>query len=116
MTHIPDSFGFRISVAGGAHPGIVYSGDCGNADDLLPLIRPGDTLLSEAAFGDGEGDGGNHLTARQAAAAARASQAGRLILTHILDRFAASRPAAAAALVYDQEIIVAEPGLRITVD
>src|SRR5919108_1710044 len=44
VTHAPesDSFGFRVSVtASPDSPGLVYSGDCGKAEDLVPLIRPG---------------------------------------------------------------------------
>src|SRR3712207_8500480 len=48
-----DSWAFRLSAAAGDGPGLVYSGDCARADDLLPLIHEGDTLLCEAAFGAG---------------------------------------------------------------
>jgi ribonuclease BN (tRNA processing enzyme) len=50
VTHTDDSYGMRVA-AGDA--GLVYSGDCGRADDLRPLIRPGDTLLTEVSFGAG---------------------------------------------------------------
>ena len=36
-----------------AGPGLVYSGDCGRAEDLDVLARPGDTLLCEVSFGPG---------------------------------------------------------------
>ena len=68
-------------------PGLVYSGDCGRADDLLPLVRRGDTLLCESAFGAQQSDPvGIHLTAGEAAASRASRGAARLILTHILDR------------------------------
>ena len=52
MTHALNSHAFRISsTAEPDAPGLVYSGDCGIADDLLPLIRRGDTLLCEASWG-----------------------------------------------------------------
>ncbi|MGH2513455.1 MAG: MBL fold metallo-hydrolase, partial [Candidatus Limnocylindrales bacterium] len=64
VTHTEDSYAFRISAreaggrgaaasdsAAGDGPGLVYSGDCGRADDLRPLLRPGDCLLSEVSFG-----------------------------------------------------------------
>ena len=86
VTHIPDSFGFRVAPADGDGPGLAYSGDCGNWQDLLPLIRSGDTLLCEAALGAGGSEGGPHLTARDAAEAAREGGAARLVMTHILDR------------------------------
>lgn len=86
VTHIPDSFGFRVAPAGDEGPGLVYSGDCGSWRDLLPLIQGGDTLLCEAALGAGGTEGGPHLTAGEAAQAAREGGAARLLLTHILDR------------------------------
>ncbi|MGD0018804.1 MAG: MBL fold metallo-hydrolase [Candidatus Limnocylindrales bacterium] len=86
--HTEESYAFRVSIAGAAGapsgPGLVYSGDCGRADDLVPLIRPGDTLLSEASFGAGPVPAGaEHLTAADAGRAATAGQAARLLLTHI---------------------------------
>src|SRR4029079_12465978 len=48
-THTADSHAIRISSASG--DGLVYSGDCGRARDLAPLIRPGDTLLVEVSLG-----------------------------------------------------------------
>ena len=55
MTHTDDSYGFRLAPGdGGADvPGLVYSGDCGRAEDLDALVRPGDTLLCEVSFGPG---------------------------------------------------------------
>jgi ribonuclease BN (tRNA processing enzyme) len=98
--HTEESYAFRVSVAGSsgaaAGPGLVYSGDCGRADDLVPLIRPGDTLLSEASFGAGQvPDGAEHLTAADAGRAATAGHAARLLLTHI--QMGYSRPDALAA-------------------
>ena len=60
VRHTDESYAFRVSAGDG--PGLVYSGDCGRADDVLPLIRPGDTLLSEASFGTA---GGGRLGAPQ---------------------------------------------------
>ena len=115
VTHIPDSFGFRVSAAAGEGPGLVYSGDCGVADDLLPLIRPGDTLLSEAALGADPSEGGAHLTAAEAARVAQLGGAARLILTHILDSRDVSAARAAAAAVFDGPLLVAEPGLQLDI-
>ncbi len=67
VTHIPDSWAFRVAAARGDAPGLVYSGDCGNPDDLVPLIRPGDTFLCEAAFGAKPERVPIHLSAGQAA-------------------------------------------------
>ena len=116
VTHIPDSFAFRVAAADADGPGLVYSGDCAVADDLLPLIQPGDTLLCEAAFGDGPPGGGMHLTAVEAATAAATANAARLILTHILDQRLGRDLAATARRVYRRQVLVAEPGMNVTVD
>ncbi|MDP8903906.1 MAG: MBL fold metallo-hydrolase [Chloroflexota bacterium] len=110
VTHIEDSFAFRLSPVGRAGPGLVYSGDCARADDLLPLIEEGDTLLCEAAFGSADGGGGGHLTARQAAGAASRAGAGQLILTHILDRHDEEAARKAAGDVFGGPVSVARPG------
>jgi ribonuclease BN (tRNA processing enzyme) len=126
VTHIPHSFGFRLAPSDGSGPGLVYSGDCAQPRDLLPLVRAGDTLLSEAAFGAGDtfgpgsasGDepsGAVHMTAAQAAWAAAESGAARLVLTHILDRNDEAAARDAAAEVFDGELLVAQPGLQLDV-
>jgi ribonuclease BN (tRNA processing enzyme) len=113
VTHIPDSFAFRVARPSGG-PGLVYSGDCGRADDLLPLIRAGDTLLCEAAHGaDAGAAGGLHMTAAQAASVATRSGASRLILTHVLDGHPVGAVIAAAGAVYEGELCIAEPALGI---
>ena len=55
VRHTDSSFGFRVAprAGAGATPGLVYSGDCGHAEDLDALARPGDTLLCEVSFGPG---------------------------------------------------------------
>ncbi len=79
-----------------AGPGLVFSGDCSRLDDLIPLIRPGDTLLCEASFGAGPvAPGAQHITSADAARAASAGGAARLLLTHILSGH--SRPEALSA-------------------
>jgi len=114
VTHIEDSFAFRVTTASGAGgPGIVYSGDCAVADDLLPLLRETDTLLCEAAFGAGPKGGGMHLTATEAAGVAATARVGRLILTHILDQNDEDRAREEAAALYSGEVLVAAPGLAL---
>ncbi len=115
VTHIPDSWAFRISAASGDGAGLVYSGDCAVADDLLPLVRAGDTLLCEAAFGAGESDAPIHLTAAEAAGAALRGDARRLILTHIQDGRNESAARAAAEEVFLSDVEVARPGLEIDI-
>jgi ribonuclease BN (tRNA processing enzyme) len=78
--------GSHATSGGNGHsPGLVYSGDCSRAEDLKPLIRPGDTLLSEASFGAGPvAPGAQHITSAEAAQVASAAGASSLLLTHVL--------------------------------
>jgi ribonuclease BN (tRNA processing enzyme) len=106
VPHTEESYAFRISVAVEAAdapptPGLVYSGDCGRADALVPLIRPGDTLLCEASFGAGTvPPGAQHLTAMDAARAASTGGAARLLLTHVQMGFSRADALAAAQAVF----------------
>jgi ribonuclease BN (tRNA processing enzyme) len=101
VTHTDESYGLRVSVANSPGSGLVYSGDCGRADDLVPLIRPGDTLLSEASFGAGPvPPGAEHLAAADAARAASVGGAARLLLTHIQMGFSRADTLAAAQSVF----------------
>jgi len=115
VSHIPDSFAFRVSAASGDEPSLVYSGDCGVADDLLPLLRDGDTLLSEAAWGAGKSEVPIHMTAQEAAGAAARGGAKNLILTHILDDRRESAARAAAKKIFDGDVRIAQPGLEVDI-
>jgi ribonuclease BN (tRNA processing enzyme) len=130
VAHTEESYGFRVSVAadatgGGAEdgrpgsgrgPGLVYSGDCSRAQDLVPLIRPGDTLLSEASFGAGPvAPGAQHITAADAACAASAGGAARLLLTHVLARRSRADILAAAQAVYSGPVELVTEGDRFEV-
>jgi ribonuclease BN (tRNA processing enzyme) len=115
VTHTDSSFGFRVAVA--EEPGLVYSGDCADELDLLPLIREGDTLLSEAAFGvreDGAREAG-HLSAERAAIAARDGKAGQLILTHILDDGDERGSLGRARGLFPGLVQLARPGLVVEI-
>ena len=115
VTHTDDSYGFRVSM-GDDGPGLVYSGDCGRPEDLMALVRPGDTLLSEAAWGAiASVEAAWHLTAEQAAGVAREGRAKRLILTHVLDE---GRPQASlkiARRAYGGPVDLAAPGVEVVV-
>lgn len=115
VTHIPDSFAFRIAVADGSGAGLVYSGDCGVAEDLLPLIRVGDTMLCEAAFGVERPIAEVHLTAQEAGAIARLGGAERLVLTHILDRNQTAETIEVASAAFGREVQIAEPGMTVDI-
>jgi ribonuclease BN (tRNA processing enzyme) len=115
VTHIPDSFAFRVSAVGASEPGIVYSGDCGAADDLLPLVKGGDVLLCEAGDGVVRDSPGVHLTAGEAGSVAQRAGAARLILTHVHDRAGAGPLITAAGKEFGGPIDLAEPGMRVDI-
>ncbi|MFH1474838.1 MAG: MBL fold metallo-hydrolase [Chloroflexota bacterium] len=85
VTHADESYAVRVWIAAEpASPGLVYSGDCGRADDLAPLIRPDDTLLCEVAFGPGPVPVGDlHLDGPAVGKLAAATGVGRVLLTHL---------------------------------
>lgn len=111
VTHTADSYAFRVSTAGSS--GLVYSGDCGRASDLEPLLQPGDTLLSEVSFGPGPVPmDALHLDGPSVGRLAARSGVGRLLLTHIQMGFDPVATKSAVAAHYGGPIVVVEPGAR----
>lgn len=118
VTHATHSHAFRVTRVDGAGPGLVYSGDCGRADDLLRLVRPADTLLCEASWGSSEAPaegGALHLTAAQAADVAKRTGAARLILTHVLDERDPDGALVQAQRLFDGPVALAAPGMILEV-
>ena len=118
--HTEESYAFRVSVAGApgtpAGQGLVYTGDCGRSNDLIPLIRPGDTLLSEASFGAGQVPAGaEHLTAADAGCAATDGHAARLLLTHIQIGYSRAEALAAAQSAFSGPVQFVTEGDRFEV-
>jgi ribonuclease BN (tRNA processing enzyme) len=114
IRHTDDSYGFRVS--SGTGPGLVYSGDCGDAAGLRPLLRPGDTLLAEASYGaDPVADGAEHLNALDVGRLAAETSVGRVLLTHIL--MGHDRAAAVAAVrdLASVETRAVDPGDRFSI-
>ncbi len=115
VTHTDDSYAFRVALEGDG-PGLVYSGDCGRPEDLSALVRPGDTLLSEAAWGATEPvEAAWHLTGAQAADVARAGGVRRLILTHVLDEGRPQATLRIARRAFDGQSDLAAPGMEVVV-
>src|SRR5262245_28564321 len=111
VSHTDDSHAIRLSRTA-AGPGLVYSGDCGVAGDLAPLIRPGDTLLVEASFGLGPvPPGAMHLDAPAIVALVERTQPSRVIVTHVQMGHDAAATAAAIRGATAADVAVAEPGL-----
>jgi ribonuclease BN (tRNA processing enzyme) len=112
VTHIPesDSFGFRISVAE-REGGLVYSGDCGRADDLVPLIHEGDALLTEVSFGpEPVAPGAQHLNGPLVGELATRTGTGRVLLTHLQMGFDRDATVAATAERFGGPIDLVDPG------
>jgi ribonuclease BN (tRNA processing enzyme) len=117
VTHSENSHAYRVTDSADPDgPGLVYSGDCGKAEDLLPLIREGDTVLCEAFWSTREPiPSANHLSARQAAGIARRGEAAHLILTHILESYDPQAALAAAKEVFPGPVDLAEPEMVVAI-
>ncbi len=111
VTHTESSLGFRVSVADRPAPGLVYSGDCGRAEDLDPLIRPGDVLLSEVSFGPGPvPPGAAHLDGPMVGALAARGGVSRVLLTHLQMGFDRNAAVASVRSAYDGPVDLVDPG------
>lgn len=114
VTHTDSSFAFRISAGAGA--GLVYTGDCGHADDLVPLVRAGDTLLAEVSFGVGPvPPGAQHLDGPAVGRLAAATGVSRVLLTHILMGFDPDETVASVRASFGGDVRFVWPGDRLTV-
>jgi ribonuclease BN (tRNA processing enzyme) len=84
VAHTDESYAIRVSPADGRGAGLVYSGDCGRATDIAPLVRPGDVLLSEVSFGPGPVvPGAMHLDGPSVGRLASSTGVSRTLLTHL---------------------------------
>ena len=116
VAHTDDSYAMRVSlgVDGPARPGIVYSGDCGRAADLRPLIAPGDTLLTEVSFGPGPVPPRvMHLDGPAVGALAASAGVGRVLLTHLQMGFDPEATLASVRAAYDGPVEFVWPGTQI---
>jgi ribonuclease BN (tRNA processing enzyme) len=114
VTHTEESYAIRLSRSVG--PGLVYSGDCGVADDLAPLIRPGDTLLVEVSFGIGPvPDGALHLDAPAIARLVDTTRPGNVLLTHLQMGFDPEAAVQRVAEATTAPVHLVEPGDRILI-
>lgn len=114
VTHHGASFAFRLSHANSR--GLVYSGDCGRAEDLLGLIRPGDTLLSEVSFGPGPVPAdAAHLDGPSVGVLAARSGAGHVLLTHLLMDHDESGTIAAVRQAYHGPVAFVHPGDQFSI-
>ncbi len=108
VTHSAASYAFRLDSGG---PGLVYSGDCGRAEDLDALIRPGDTLLSEVSFGRGPVPADvAHLDGPMVGALATRTEAAQVLLTHLLMGLDREEAVASVRAAYDGPVALVDPG------
>jgi ribonuclease BN (tRNA processing enzyme) len=114
VTHTADSYGFRVSRDEG--PGIVYSGDCGQAEDLEALIQPGDALLCEVSFGPGPvPSDAAHLDGPGIAALATRTGVSQVLLTHLLMGFDEIETVASVLAAYSGPVALVHPGDRFLI-
>ncbi len=114
VRHTGESYALRVALP--ERPGLTYSGDVSHWEDLVAIVRPGDTLLCEAAGGAAQWrDGDTHVTAYGAGKAATSAGAAKLLLTHFgaeVDPFEAVR---AAATEFSGEIVAVCEGDRFEI-
>ena len=114
VTHTDNSYAFRVSL--GSAPGLVYSGDCGRAEDLDPLIRPGDGLLCEVSFGPGPVPAdASHLDGKAVGGLAARTRPGRVLLTHLQMGFDSAATVESVARLYPGPVEMVEPGSRFNI-
>jgi ribonuclease BN (tRNA processing enzyme) len=115
VAHTDESYAMRVD-AGDDVPGLVYSGDCGRADDLVPLVQPGDALLVEVSFGAGPvPPGAQHLDGPEVGRLAAATKAGRVLLTHLQMGHDADETLASVRSAYDGPVEFVWPGTAFDV-
>ena len=116
VTHTSESYAFRVTAVGSAGPGLVYSGDVGRSDDLRPLLRAGDVLLSEVSFGTGPVPAGAlHLDAAAVAGIAAEQRVGRVLLTHLQMGFSPEATLAMVRAGYPGPVELVAPGYATTI-
>jgi ribonuclease BN (tRNA processing enzyme) len=112
VAHTDESYAVRVSAGSG--PGLVYTGDCGRIGDIAPLIRPGDTLLTEVSFGPGPVPPGvEHLDGPSVGLLAARSAPGRVLLTHLQMGFDAAETLASVRERYGGPVEFVWPGTRL---
>lgn len=114
VTHTDESYAVRVTAADQpGTTGLVYSGDCGRADELAPLVRPGDVLLAEVAFGPGPVPVGDlHLDGPAVGLVAAATRPARVLLTHLQVNRDPAATVAAVRSLYEGPVDLVTDGER----
>ena len=109
VTHDGASYAFRLCRTN--RPGLVYTGDCGRAEDVDALIRPGDVLLSEVSFGPGPvPTDAAHLDGPSVGALAARTGVSRVLLTHLLMDYDEAQTVAAVQRAFPGPVAFVQPG------
>jgi ribonuclease BN (tRNA processing enzyme) len=124
VTHTADSFATRVTLASGpaatepaaTGPSIVYSGDCGRVADLAPIIRPGDVLLCEVAFGAGPVPvPDQHLDGAAVGRLAAETRVSQVLLTHLQMNRDPAATLAAVRAEYGGQVSLVSDGDRVEI-
>jgi ribonuclease BN (tRNA processing enzyme) len=119
VAHTDDSYAVRVVPA--APPdaavrsaGLVYSGDCGRADDLRALIAEGDTLLAEVSFGPGPVPADVlHLDGPAVGRLAASTGVARVLLTHLQMGFDPDETIASVSAEFGGPVSFVWPGSQL---
>jgi ribonuclease BN (tRNA processing enzyme) len=107
---------YSLRITGPAGESLVYTGDTGPNPALAEFSAAADLLLAEAAFCDAADNPSDlHLSGRDAAQLATTAGVGRLVLTHIPPWIESARTLDDARPHFAGPILLAEPGLRLTI-
>jgi ribonuclease BN (tRNA processing enzyme) len=117
MVHPVEAYAIKVTAGSKS---IVYSGDTGATDALVDLARSCDVALFEASWTEprtheAARPQGLHLSGREAGQHARRAGVGRLILTHVVPWSDAAAIESEARTVFDGEILMAAPGMTVTI-
>lgn len=114
LSHVSPNCGVRVE---SGDDSLVYTGDTGVTEALTALADGAGTLLSESTLRESDRSGHGHLTAQEAASAARDAGVTELVLTH----FSSTDPLdhewhrRSAAEIFAGKISIAQPGIPLTV-
>ena len=113
VRHSGESFAVRVAAPGSGGPGLVYTGDIADPDDVRALIREGDMLLSEATFGPGPVPSGvPHLDGPMVGKLAAATRTSHVVITHIRMGCDLGETSASVRGEFQGAVSLASPGAR----
>ena len=111
--HPVETLAARVDAGGRS---FAFSSDTGPGWDFRTLGEGIHVAMCDASHGrEHEGEGIPHMSAREAAAAAAAARAERLVLTHLAPGCDPDAQLAEASAAFDGDVEVARPGLVLAV-